>query len=163
MTKVKTVKTFKVGDKVVTDVDDSGEFTSNLRYTEYDDDRLTGVVVALLPGKKVKVDWEVKHYNQPIYNQHTGQLEKYEPKAVKISALLSEKEADDRLKVLEKEFRAVEKEVKVKLQQASKLILEANKMAVAAGHESIDGMYDAVRTLYDAMNECGWRTSALNC
>lgn len=138
---------FKVGDRVVVQWD---------KYNHNDPDLSRGKIVTEsvrdpLTGKdKIYVKWDSK-WRSP------------DPSEVFVESLLSESEANEKISVLEHEFKIIESEIESKMGDAAFLIREASKLAKKAGIESLQDMYEATRKLYSAMDSAGWNTSSFGC
>lgn len=162
------MKKFEDGQRVGAATDESGDFTTKLRYDgEYSDGPVFGKVTETLPKGKVKVLWDEDYLNDhsEVYNKTTGKLVKTTsvPATVDAKFLFPEAEIKAKYSELEKEYEAIAVQVRAKLKEAGSLIKEANKMAKKAGASSLNDMYDAIGPLEDAMDACGWRTSSWSC
>lgn len=72
---------------------------------------------------------------------------------------------------LDQEFEVVKKEINFKLKEAARLIASANEQANEydksmisdSDPETGDILFQGIGDLINAMDNCGWRTSSLNC
>lgn len=149
-------KTFEVGQRVATWMDEDEEFTAKGRYDEYGDSGPHYGKVVAVEGTQVRVKFDDEYLN----DENAEGVRSDTLLGAKV--LVTEAEAKTAVNDLEKEFKSVEKQIEKELKNAAASIRAANKLAKKLG-TNLSDMGAGYGSLYGAMDDAGWQTSSFGC